>query len=47
MNVSVIGGGVTGLVTAYKLSKEGYKVTILSHQRFFRWTSICSKSRWI
>ena len=34
MNVSVIGGGVTGLVTAYKLSKEGYKVTIFESSYF-------------
>ena len=34
MNVSVIGGGVTGLVAAYKLSKEGYKVTIFESSYF-------------
>ena len=33
MNVSVI-GSVTGLVTAYKLSKEGYKVTIFESSYF-------------
>ena len=34
MNISVIGGGITGLVAAYKLSKEGYKVTIFESSYF-------------
>ena len=34
MNVSIIGGGVTGLVTAYKLSKKGYKVTVFESSYF-------------
>lgn len=34
MKVSIIGGGVTGLVTAYKLSKKGYKVTVFESSYF-------------
>ena len=30
----VIGGGITGLVTAYKLSKKGYKVTVFESSYF-------------
>ena len=31
MNISVIGGGMTGLVLAYRLSQQGHTVTVFEH----------------
>ena len=35
MKVSIIGGGITGLVSAYYLSKEGFDVTVYESSYFF------------
>jgi len=34
MNTVIIGGGITGLVAAYKLSKKGFKVTVFESAYF-------------
>ena len=34
MNAVIIGGGITGLVTAYKLSEKGFKVTVFESSYF-------------
>ena len=34
MNTVIIGGGITGLVAAYKLSKKGFKVTVFESSYF-------------
>ena len=34
MNIGVIGGGITGLTAAYRLSKAGHKVTVFEKERF-------------
>ena len=35
MNISIIGGGITGLSVAYYLSKEGFDVTVYESSYFF------------
>jgi uncharacterized protein len=32
MKIAVIGGGVSGMVTAYLLDKQGHQVTVLERQ---------------
>ena len=34
MNAVIIGGGITGLVAAYKLSEKGFKVTVFESSYF-------------
>ena len=33
MNISIIGGGMTGLVLAYRLSQQGHTVTVFEHNK--------------
>jgi protoporphyrinogen oxidase len=34
MNIGIVGGGITGLTAAYRLSKAGHKVTIFEKDKF-------------
>ena len=33
-SVTVVGAGITGVLTAYYLAKSGYKVTVIDQERF-------------
>lgn len=33
-HIAVIGAGITGVTTAYALSRRGYRVTVLDRQRY-------------
>lgn len=38
-DVAIVGGGITGIVTAYQMQKSGYSVVLLEKSRVVEWTT--------
>ena len=43
--VTIIGGGIIGLCSAYYLQKDGYKITVIERRREFEHTMQMSNSQ--